>query len=163
MAHKRLKLYWCSTKDGSEDWFMVARNSRQAASLHASWEGFDPSDAKADFIADIPDEWQGICMHCKKPWTEETLTRIPGTQGLTEASCPNCDAKVIGWPSDELLEACGGRIIDGGPDKDKVVILMGRKFAMGEMEVLVNRTSDDQCERQGLGRPNGTTPLRQLN
>lgn len=163
MSNKRLKLYWCSTGDHDEDWFMVARNSRQAASLHANWEGYDPGDAQAEFVAEIPDEWQGICMHCRKPWTEETLKYIPGTQGLAEASCPHCDGRVIGWPVDKLLEACGGKIVKEGSDKDKTVILAGRKFAMGAMEVRANRTRDDLVERQGGGRPHGTTPSRQMN
>lgn len=168
MSHRSLKLFWCSTDENSscgcancEDWFMVALNSRQAASLHDDFEGFEPGDAKAKFVADIPAEWQGLCMECKQPWPQELLE---GKKRLSaDTLCSGCSAHLIGWPCDEILKACGAKIIDDDPDNDTTVILNGRKYRMGAMEVAVNRRRDDDLDSKGLGRRNGTTASRLLN
>jgi len=137
MSQRSMKLFWCTTDEDSccgcancEDWFMVARNVRQAASLHDSFEGFEPGDAKARLIMELPAEWQGVCMWCKTPWPKERLETVGS---LADARCTSCDAKLIGWPSDQLLEACGARRLRG----QDAWILGGQKFAMGREVVSV--------------------------
>lgn len=40
-------LYWVTTCDHDEDWFILAKNSRSATRFHEIYEGYDPGDATA--------------------------------------------------------------------------------------------------------------------
>jgi hypothetical protein len=49
-----VNLYWVTTPDREEDWFIFARTSRSAADYHEQYDGYDPHDAKARLvIADV--------------------------------------------------------------------------------------------------------------
>ena len=50
-----MKLYWVTTEDHDEDWFIVASSSGEASKYHENMEGYDPGDAKAEKILDIPE------------------------------------------------------------------------------------------------------------
>lgn len=50
-----MKLYWVSTDDHDEDWFVVASSSIEAATYHENMEGYDPGDAEAEELLDIPE------------------------------------------------------------------------------------------------------------
>jgi hypothetical protein len=47
---KPIHLYWVTTYDHDEDWFIFARTPRLAASYHEDYEGYDAGDAKADLV-----------------------------------------------------------------------------------------------------------------
>ena len=49
-----MKLYWVTTEDDDEDWFIVASSPEEAAEYHEDAEGYDPGDATAEEILDIP-------------------------------------------------------------------------------------------------------------
>ena len=122
-----MKLYWVETEDHDEDWFVVARNKREARTFHERSEGYASGDAQATFIVAVPD------------WLQ-----------------PRPRA---GWPSDEVLEACGAKILR--PDTPRVVEIGGRKFCEGTLEHEIEQLSDDRFEARGEGRPNKTEPRRQ--
>jgi hypothetical protein len=49
-----INLYWVTTTDRAEDWFIFARTSRSAADYHEQYNGYDPRDAKVRLvIADV--------------------------------------------------------------------------------------------------------------
>ncbi len=50
-----MKLYWVTTEDHDEDWFVVAGNARQAENFHEDYEGYDRGDAVAEKVLDIPE------------------------------------------------------------------------------------------------------------
>jgi hypothetical protein len=50
-----MKLYWVTTEDHDEDWFIVASSPEAASEYHEKMEGYNPGDAKAEEILDIPD------------------------------------------------------------------------------------------------------------
>ena len=50
-----MNLYWVTTEDHGEDWFIVALNAEMAASFHEDAEGYDIGDATAELVAEIPD------------------------------------------------------------------------------------------------------------
>ena len=85
---KRFALYWCSTDDGDEDWFVVADSARTARTFHEGAEGYDPGDASAERVAALPSSLQA-----DGKWLD---------RGVLHATA--------GWPSDELLVACGAEI-----------------------------------------------------
>lgn len=80
-AYAPLKLYWCTTPDGNEDWFIVAHTLTQAALHHAHAEGYDDDDASAEFITTLPDELQAR------------------------------GDDLLGWPDHDVLRACGATFV----------------------------------------------------
>lgn len=48
------KLYWCTTSDHDEDWFILAWSERSARKLHADAEGYDTRGVSAELVADLP-------------------------------------------------------------------------------------------------------------
>lgn len=45
-----LHLYWVTTRDHDEDWFIVATNSRSARRFHEHYEGYNSGDATANLV-----------------------------------------------------------------------------------------------------------------
>ena len=45
-----VKLYWVTTADHDEDWFILATSARQARSFHENYEGYGVGDARARLI-----------------------------------------------------------------------------------------------------------------
>ena len=78
------------------------------------------------------------CALCRGKWVYVVKTR-------------DCRGKAISWPSRELLQACGGKILkQPGPD---AVAFDGRVYRMGGFELRLQRKHDDRCEAEGIGRP----------
>ena len=49
-SNKTVKLYWVTTADHDEDWFIVAESARQARAYHEHYEGYGAGDARARLI-----------------------------------------------------------------------------------------------------------------
>jgi hypothetical protein len=45
-----VKLYWCTTDDHDEDWFIFAESARSARAYHEDYEGYDKGDAHSRLI-----------------------------------------------------------------------------------------------------------------
>ena len=45
-----VNLYWVTTDDHDEDWFILARTGQTAESYHIQYEGYEPGDARAELI-----------------------------------------------------------------------------------------------------------------
>ncbi len=122
----KLNLYWATTEDHDEDWFIIAENEKEAAKIHEEEEGYNPGDALAEFVLTIP-----------KNIMDSELVK--------------------GWPTNELLKACGGEFIS---EESSRIIKFGEKtFCEGMLEALVRQTDDELFEAMGKGRPNNTKPL----
>lgn len=50
-----MNLYWVTTEDHDEDWFVVAKTKELAEREHEESEGYDPGDASASFVLHIPE------------------------------------------------------------------------------------------------------------
>jgi len=50
-----MKLFWVTTKDHDEDWFVVAESAAEASEFHEDEEGYEPGDATAEEVLIIPD------------------------------------------------------------------------------------------------------------
>jgi hypothetical protein len=59
-----------------------------------------------------------------------------------------------GWPTDDLLEACGARI--ERRETPRVVEIVGKRFIEGHLESEIRQRADDGFEVLGRGRPNET-------
>lgn len=118
---KRFALYWCTTPNGDEDWFVVADSAREARKFHEDEEGFNRGDADAERIMKLPAE-----LLVDGSWRD-------GPNGKVKNEA--------GWPSDAFLTACGAQI--GKQPRDglrdmmgvvcKDVFLRGRHFRAGDV------------------------------
>jgi hypothetical protein len=53
-----MNLYWLTTEDHDEDWFVIANNEKDAATFHEEEEGYEVGYAKAEWILELPEEIQ---------------------------------------------------------------------------------------------------------
>ena len=53
-AAAALKLFWCTTPDHDEDWFIIATSPASAERSHAIEEGYDVMDVDAEYVCDVP-------------------------------------------------------------------------------------------------------------
>lgn len=77
-----MKLFWVTTSDGYEDWFVIADSKKEAEEFHELAEGLSDGCAKANYICEI---------------TQKVINKYK----LKKAS----------WPSHELLRDLGGNVI----------------------------------------------------
>lgn len=84
----RFALYWCTTPDGDEDWFVVAPTARAARAFHDLAEGYEAGTAMAERVVTLPPD-----LHDGETWRDPET----GERSLR-----------AGWPSDAVLRACGG-------------------------------------------------------
>lgn len=70
-----MNLYWVTTKDHVEDWFVVASNHMEAETFFADFEGYGFEDAIAEFIMAIPAEI-GVGPEARHPY--DTLLKQLG-------------------------------------------------------------------------------------
>jgi len=52
---RRMKLFWITTQDHDEDWFVVAASPHEATTFFETYEGYDTGDAQAEEIVCLPD------------------------------------------------------------------------------------------------------------
>jgi len=52
---KHLKLYWVTTEDHHEDWFIISSSKDEASKLHEEFEGYEMGSASAQEVLSIPD------------------------------------------------------------------------------------------------------------
>ena len=60
-----IHLYWVTTPDHSEDWFIFARTQRSAAKFHDDYEGYNDHYANARLV--ISDTPVSESAHCEIP------------------------------------------------------------------------------------------------
>jgi hypothetical protein len=76
-----MQLYWATTEDHSEDWFIVANSEKEAAKLHELMEGYDDGDATAELVLNIPES-----IPVEAGWPEEALLETLGARFINRDS-----------------------------------------------------------------------------
>ena len=76
-----VKLYWVTTLDHHEDWFIFAKNSQLAESRHELEVGYNVGDASASFVCDVPDT-----MNTIEGWPELSQLKALGAKILRDTS-----------------------------------------------------------------------------
>ncbi len=110
-----MKLYWVTTEDHDEDWFIVASSAEEAAEYHEKAEGYDPGDAMAEKVLDIPDN-----IPAEAGWPSNDFLRSIGAVFLSEEPtrvveiagrtfCEGLLASVIDEVVDDEFEKRDGR------------------------------------------------------
>ena len=51
-----INLYWVTTEDHDEDWFILAKTTRAAENYHSQYEGYERGDAQAELILPAGEE-----------------------------------------------------------------------------------------------------------
>lgn len=67
-CRKSKNLYWVSTPDKDEDWFIIASNSRQARRFHEDFEGYNIGDATAKKICRVTKEYSKESAYHASDW-----------------------------------------------------------------------------------------------
>ena len=108
-----MNLYWVTTEDHAEDWFVVANSADEAATFHEDAEGYAPGDATAEMILKIPD---GIKV--ETGWPSDEVLRSCGAVFLAGAPtrvveignrrfCEGLMESTIRSVSDDIFEDLG--------------------------------------------------------
>ncbi len=74
-----MKLFWVTTEDHDEDWFIVASSAEEASELHENMEGYDPGDAIAEEILSIPEN-----IPAEPGWPSDELLLAVGAKFIVE-------------------------------------------------------------------------------
>ena len=72
-----MRLYWVTTEDHDEDWFVVAKSAEEASKYHENMEGYDPGEAKAEEVLDIPEN-----VSAEIGWPSDELLLAVGAEFL---------------------------------------------------------------------------------
>ena len=72
-----LYVYWCTTDDNDEDWFVVAESAEEAALFHEEQEGYDPGEADAELVCEVPAD-----VHAQVGWPSKELLEQLGFEYL---------------------------------------------------------------------------------
>jgi hypothetical protein len=108
------KLYWCTTEDHDEDWFVVARNADEAEQFHVEEEGYEEDGAAAELVCVLPASLQ----------KQEDIRGWPSEETLI-----SCGAEFVPYVpqdgADQLREHMG----QGG----RAVRMHGRLFVEGDI------------------------------
>ena len=70
-----MKLYWVTTEDHDEDWFVVESSSRKASRFHEKMEGYNPGDATAEKVLKIPQD-----LFAEPGWPSDELLLASGAR-----------------------------------------------------------------------------------
>jgi hypothetical protein len=114
-----MNLYWVTTDDHGEDWFIVANIAEEAATFHEEREGYDYGDATAEKILEIPEGittevgWPSdeVLQSCGANIVSDGLARVVEiggrkfSEGLMESTIRTLD--------DDMFEEMG----EGRPNK----------------------------------------------
>ena len=76
---EHMKLYWVTTEDHHEDWFIIASSEREASKLHEEMEGYDFGSASAQEILSIPNN-----ISVEAGWPSEEILLSVGAIFLRE-------------------------------------------------------------------------------
>ncbi len=104
-----LRLYWVSTEDHDEDWFVLAPDGDAACRYFEDFEGYDRDDAVEDFVADVP--------RAAIPALAREHSQLDASLGDAPDD-PICAllGRARGWeatchPSRAMIERCGGEFL----------------------------------------------------
>ncbi len=114
-------LYWVTTEDHAEDWFIVATNPEEAATFHEEMEGYDPGDATAEMILELP---KGLVANTG--WPSDDVLQSCGANILAKGPtriveigdrkfCEGLIESTIRTLDDDIFEALG----EGRPNRTK--------------------------------------------
>jgi hypothetical protein len=76
-----MNLYWVTTEDHHEDWFVLASSSGEACRFHETNEGYDSGEAVAELVLAIPKD-----ISTETGWPSEEILETLGATFLQKGS-----------------------------------------------------------------------------
>jgi len=107
--------------------------------------------------ADRAEDWFVVARSARRAarWHEQAEGYASGDAVATPVlRIPKGLEAPEGWPTDDLLVACGARIQRS--ETPRVVEIDGTRFVEGYLESEIRQRADDGFEALGRGRPNET-------
>ncbi len=92
-------LYWVTTEDHFEDWFVLAASPEEATQYFEDYEGYNPGDAEAEEIIGISEDLQ-----LEKGWPSRELLEMLGFVYLSDEHT-------------RVIEFLGRKFIEGGMEE----------------------------------------------
>jgi len=89
-----MKLYWVTTDDHHEDWFIIASSKKEACKLHEDYEGYDSGDAYSQKILTIPAD-----ISAEIGWPSEELLEAVGAKFINKG-----DTRVVEINGQQYVE-----------------------------------------------------------
>ena len=106
-----MKLYWVTTEDYDEDWFIVASSAEEASKFHEDAEGYHPGNATAEEILIIPDD-----VSAESGWPSYELLLALGAKFIVKY--PSRVIEINGRNlSEELLEGYINEIVNNASER----------------------------------------------
>ena len=96
-----VNLYWCSTDDHAEDWFIIAENKRYAARFFAGFKGYEEQ-----------------YIHVEK------VCRVPASIGAKNPTIPDhnlierCGGRFLSTEQPRVVEIAGRKFVEGLMDTE---------------------------------------------
>ena len=94
---KQMILYWVTTEDHYEDWFVFAASPEEATRYFENYEGYNEGDAEAEEILELSDDLQ-----VEAGWPDKELLEKLGFVYLSDED-----------DHTRVVEFCGRRFIEG--------------------------------------------------
>jgi hypothetical protein len=79
-----LKLFWCTTPDHDEDWFIIARTAAAARRCHEADEGYAGSTAEAEYVCDVPERFASEAPG----WPSDAALKASGAEYIVKEGGP---------------------------------------------------------------------------
>ncbi|OGU56944.1 MAG: hypothetical protein A2V66_10750 [Ignavibacteria bacterium RBG_13_36_8] len=125
-----MNLYWVTTEDHAEDWFIVASSGEEASKYHEDMEGYDPGEAKAEEILHIPEN-----ITAEHGWLSDELLIGLG-------------AKILNDDQPRIVEIAGRRFCEGMLDATIIKIYDDYFEALGEGRLNKTNKIYNICQNQ---------------
>ena len=108
-----MKLYWVTTEDHDEDWFVIESSSKKASQFHEKMEGYNPGDATAKKVLRIPQNllaepgWPSneLLMALGARFIKNDQTRVVEIGGVT--FCEGMLEATLNEINDDIFEEIG--------------------------------------------------------
>jgi hypothetical protein len=149
----RMKVFWVTTPDGYENWFVVARTKKDAEISHEIDEGYNPNYAHATFVCDVP-----LNLHKVYRPDKKIKTYWPRLAMLEELGF-----KVISRTSPRVVNK-DGRIFTEGRSIEAIAIELGSESpgvyvlqAQGKNEYKIGYTSNLKQRIRTVSNGNAST------
>lgn len=100
------RLYWVTTEEHTEDWFVVATSARRARAEFEDYSGFDRGDAQSELVCQVPTELVKT-LHPEVVATMADLDLVQAVGGVVVARMPSVvrfgEREYVQGPMDLLL------------------------------------------------------------
>ena len=110
-----MNLYWVTTEDHDEDWFVIANNAKEASIFFEETEGYEPGFSKAEWVLEPSTEIQAkigwptddILIACGAEFRSNDSPRV--VKIGTRVFCEGMLESVLSELDDDKFEARGDK------------------------------------------------------